>query len=112
MESYVRYALYFILSGLITVIISYINESGKGGLAAVVASFPIFFLLTAMIAYYSGGPDLAIQYSKGMIYANIGWLAAVLVFAYCMIREWNPAIACTLAIIAYLILTAISNMVV
>jgi hypothetical protein len=112
MESYVRFALYFLVGGFTTLGASYLNESGKGGLAAIVASFPLFFLLTAMIAYYAGGPATAIQYSKGMIITNIPWLVAVLLFAYSMIREWHPAVAVVLSVTAYTIITAITSMVV
>lgn len=83
---------------------SYINESGKGGVAAMVASLPIFFLMTALIAYYASGPQVAVDYSKGMIIANIPWLVAVLFFGFGIHLGYHPLLTALLAISMYILI--------
>jgi hypothetical protein len=107
MEQLYRYALYFVLSGGITVAVSYLNESGKGGMAAMVASIPIFFILTAMVAYYTAGPSVAVDFSRSMVIANIGWLASVVVFGAAVHQGYHPAVAVTGTVVTYLALTAV-----
>ena len=90
----------------------YINEKGNGGLAGLVAAFPIFFLLTGLIAYYTAGPATAFDYSRSMIISNVPWLAAVAVFAFGVQNSWNMGIAAMSTLFTYTIIAyAIKDMV-
>lgn len=112
MEQLVRFALYFLLGGCTTLAASYINETGRGGMAAMVASLPIFFLLTAMVAYYTAGPAVAFDYARGMVFSNIGWLAAVVVFGTAIYHGYHPVFAILGTIATYIVLTiAVADMV-
>lgn len=92
--------------------VSYVNESGRGGMAAMVASLPIFFLVTAMVAYYTGGPTVAFDYARGMVYSNIPWLAGVIIFGTTVYHGYHPAFAIIGTVATYLIfVTAVSDMV-
>ncbi len=107
-----RYALYFVMGGCTTLAASYLNESGKGGAAAMVASLPIFFVMTALIAYYSSGPSVAVDYAKGMVFANIPWLVAVVIFGFGIHQGYNPILTSVLAVAIYLlIMFAVSGLV-
>lgn len=106
MEQLYRFALYFLLGGCTTLAASYMNESGKGGMAAMVASLPIFFLLTAMVAYYTAGPSVAFDYARGMIVSNVPWLAAVVVFGSVVYHGYHPVFAILGTIATYVIIMA------
>jgi hypothetical protein len=105
-EAIYRFALYFVLGGCTTLAASYLNESGKGGAAAMVASLPVFFVLTALIAYYASGPQTAIDYSKGMVLANVPWLVAVVMFGFGIHQGYHPLITAAFAVILYLLIMA------
>lgn len=104
MDAVYRYALYFIFGGATLLATSYINESGKGGMAAMVASLPLFFLSTALIAYYTSGPSVAVDYAKGMVLANVPWLVAVIMFGWGIHQGHNPLITAGLAMVMYLLI--------
>ena len=106
MEQFIRFGLYFLLGGCTMLATSYINETGRGGLAAMVASLPIFFLVTAMVAYLTAGPETAFTYARGMVFANIGWLAAVVVFGTVIYHGYHPVFAILGTIATYVLLTA------
>src|SRR5574343_1799062 len=99
MEAIYRFALYFLLGGCTTLAASYLNESGKGGAAAMVASLPVFFILTALIAYYASGPQTAIDYARGMVLANVPWLVAVVVFGFGIHQGYHPIATAALSVI-------------
>jgi hypothetical protein len=112
MEMLLRYLLYFIGGGFLVVGTSYINEQGNGGLAGIVAAFPLFFLVTGLIAYYTSGPDTAYAYSRSMIISNVPWLAAVAVFAYAVQNQWNMAVASAATLSTYIVIAyALAGMV-
>lgn len=112
MEMVLRYLLYFALGGSLVVTTSYINEQGNGGLAGLVAAFPLFFLLTGLIAYFTGGPEVAYAYSRSMIISNVPWLAAVAVFAYAVLSHWNMAVASAAMLSTYVVIAyALKDMV-
>ena len=104
MDQLYRYALYFVFGGTIMLATSYINESGKGGMAALVASLPLFFLTTALVAYYTSGPTVAVNYAKGMVIANVPWLVAVLMFGFGIHQGYHPLLTAALAMITYLLI--------
>lgn len=106
MEQLVRFGLYFLLGGCTTLAVSYISETGRGGVAAMVASLPIFFLVTAMVAYYTAGPETAFAYARGMIITNVPWLAGVVVFGTTVYHGYHPAFAILGTIATYLLLMA------
>ena len=113
MDQLIRFFLYFLLGGSMMMATSYINETGRGGLAAMIASLPIFFLTTAMVAYLTAGPETAFTYSRGMVIANVPWLAAVIVFGTTIYHEYHPGLALLGAISAYVLLSlAVADMVV
>jgi hypothetical protein len=104
MEQLYRFALYFIVGGFTTLGASYFNESGRGGTAALVASLPIFFLMTALIAYYTSGPNVAVDYAKGMILSNVPWLVAVVIFGYGIHESYNPILVTIVSMAMYLLI--------
>jgi hypothetical protein len=104
MEQLYRFALYFVMGGCTTLAASYLNESGKGGAAALVASLPIFFLMTALIAYYASGPSVAVDYAKGMVFANVPWLVAVVIFGFGIHQGYHPLLTAGLALVMYLLI--------
>jgi hypothetical protein len=106
MEAIYRFALYFFLGGITTLAASYLNETGKGGAAAMVASLPIFFVMTALIAYYASGPQTAIDYSKGMVLANVPWLVAVVMFGFGIHQGYHPIGSAVLAVVLYVLIMA------
>ena len=112
MEMIIRYLLYFVLGGGLVCTTSYVNEQGNGGLAGLVAAFPLFFLTTGLIAYFTGGPEVAYAYSRSMIISNVPWLAAVAVFAYAVINQWNMAVASAAMLSTYVVIAyALKDMV-
>jgi hypothetical protein len=112
MDALLRYAGYFIMSGCLTVVVCSINERGNGGLAGLVAAFPIFFLLTGLIAYFTAGPATAFDYSRSMIISNVPWLAAVAVFAYAVQSNWNMGLASMTMLFTYTVIAyALKDMV-
>jgi hypothetical protein len=104
MDQLCRYILYFIFGGSTLLATSYLNESGKGGMAAMVASLPLFFLSTALIAYYSAGPTVAVDYARGMVLANVPWLVAVVMFGFGIHQGYHPLITAGLAMAMYLLI--------
>ena len=107
MDAILRYAGYFMLSGSLCMVTCYINEQGRGGLAGLVAAFPLFFLVTGLIAYYTAGPTTAFDYARSMIISNVPWLAAVAVFAFGIQNGWNTALTSMAMLSTY---TAIAYM--
>lgn len=104
MEAIYRFALYFLMGGCTTLAASYLNETGKGGAAAMVASLPVFFLLTSLIAYYASGPQTAIDYARGMVLANVPWLVAVVVFGFGIHQGYHPLVTAAFSVILYLLI--------
>lgn len=109
MEQLYRFALYFLLGGLTTLGASYMNECGKGGAAAMVASLPIFFLMTALIAYYTSGATVAVDYARGMIIANVPWLVAVAMFGFGIHSGWHPLVCAAMAAVLYLLIMGVAG---
>ena len=104
MEQLYRYILYFVFGGSTLLATSYLNEGGRGGMAAMVASLPLFFLSTALIAYYASGPAVAVEYAKGMVLANVPWLVAVVVFGWGIHQGYHPLVTAGLAMVLYLLI--------
>jgi hypothetical protein len=112
MEAILRYAGYFLVSGFVCVATCYFNERGSGGLAGLVAAFPLFFLMTGLIAYYTGGPATAFDYTKSMIISNVPWLAAVAVFGYGVHTGMNMGLVSMGTLMTYTIIAyALKDMV-
>ena len=64
----------------------------------------IFFLTTALIAYYASGPSVAIDYAKGMVLANVPWLVAVIMFGFGIHQGYHPVVTAVLAMAMYLLI--------
>jgi hypothetical protein len=109
MDAMVRYALYFMMGGILMAGTGFINEAGKGGVASLVASLPIVLLINTLIAYYTSGPTTAFDFVKGMCIINIPWLAAAIVLAYGIHCSWNVMATSVAMMATYLALAKLAT---
>lgn len=104
METLLRPVIYFVVSGTVCTIVCNLNEQGRPGIAGLVASFPVLFVLTSTLAYLNGGPQVAFEYARTMIISNVPWLAAVAVFAHIVHSGYNIVFAVISSLMMYTVI--------
>jgi uncharacterized membrane protein (GlpM family) len=62
-----RFVLYFLLGGFITVLTAYLAGLGKGTLSAFIATLPLLTVLSFLLIYAEGGKDTVEEYAQGLL---------------------------------------------
>jgi uncharacterized membrane protein (GlpM family) len=72
-----RFVLYFLLGGFITVLTAYLAGLGKGTLSAFIATLPLLTVLSFLLIYAEGGKDTVEEYARGLLIFTPPWIAYV-----------------------------------
>src|SRR4030043_2449687 len=67
-------ALYFVIGGLVVMIVTYFGSQGKSELAGFVAFLPATTLITVCTIYFAGGTGAAVSYAKSMLILLPAWV--------------------------------------
>ncbi len=98
LEVWMKYLLYFIIGGGITVGTTMVADRGSGTLAAIVATLPLFTVVTALCIYYStAGVGVTTDFFGGMIKFTPAWLMSVAAFWWVSqmgLNIWYGAAVC------------------
>src|SRR5918999_6603113 len=73
-----KYALYFVLGGLLVSVSTYVGAMGRGFLAAFASTFPAITGMTFILIYLNGGADNTLSYAKHLLLFVPPWTAYVL----------------------------------
>lgn len=77
MPEWIKYALYFVLGGLIVCVSTYLGALGRGFLAAFASTFPAITGVTFILIYLNGGTEHTYAYAKNLLWFVPPWLAYV-----------------------------------
>lgn len=77
MSEFAKYALYFLIGGLVVSLSSYLGAKGEGFLAAFASTFPAITGVTFMLIQMNGGTDSTLIYAKHLLWFVPPWLAYV-----------------------------------
>jgi len=69
-----KLAIYFLVGGAITTLISWLGSSGRPVIAAFVANLPMLTVVTFIFIYLTSGPEVTVSYAKGLIAFLPAWL--------------------------------------
>lgn len=78
MNDFVMYAVYFLLSGTIVSVSTYLGSQGKSFLAAFASTFPDITGATFVLIYLNGGNDAFVSYAKNLLWFVPPWMVYVL----------------------------------
>src|SRR6476469_7772833 len=78
MSELLKYALYFLLGGLVVSASTYVGAMGRGFLAAFASTFPAITGVTFVLIYFNGGVDHTLSYAKHLLWFVPPWMAYVL----------------------------------
>ncbi len=84
MNEAVKFALYFVIGGLIVMLTTYFGTKGNGLAAAFITQFPSMTLLAFYLIYRNGGNEAVASYARGFVYTVPAWvLYIVIVYFFC-----------------------------
>ena len=99
MTDIVKYALYFLLGGLLVSTSTYVGAMGRGFTAAFASTFPAITGMTFILIYLNGGTDNTLSYAKHLLLFVPPWTAYVLFIIFVLPRfGFWPAMAGGLAL--------------
>lgn len=78
MSEVVKYALYFLLGGVLVSGSTYVGSMGRGFAAAFASTFPAITGMTFILIYFNGGMDNTLSYAKHLLLFVPPWTAYVL----------------------------------
>jgi hypothetical protein len=78
MSDVVKYALYFVLGGVLVSGSTYVGAMGRGFTAAFASTFPAITGMTFILIYLNGGMDNTMSYAKHLLLFVPPWTAYVL----------------------------------
>ena len=90
MDNFMRFALYFLIGGIIVSVSSYVGAQGRGFLAALVSTFPAITGVTILLIYLNGGRNPAFTYATHLLWFVPPWLIYVgfLILAIPRVNFW------------------------
>ncbi len=74
-----RWLIYFLLGGLITVLTVYLAGQGRGMAAAFITTLPLLTIFTFLLIYAEGGIRAVEEYAESLILFTPPWLVYVLI---------------------------------
>ena len=77
MNDFAKYALYFLLGGMIVSLSTYLGSQGKSFLAAFASTFPVITGATFILIYLNGGTDAIVGYAKNLLWFVPPWIVYV-----------------------------------
>ena len=77
MSEGLKYAVYFILGGLLVSLSTYLGSHGKGFLAALASTLPVISGLTFILVYLNAGSGPTISFGKNLIWLSPPWFVYV-----------------------------------
>lgn len=77
MSELMKYALYFVLGGLLVSVSTYLGTMGRGFLAAFASTFPAITGATFILIYLNGGPGPTLSYTTHLLWFVPPWIAYV-----------------------------------
>jgi hypothetical protein len=77
MSELTKYALYFVLGGLLVSVSSYVGAMGRGFLAAFASTFPAITGATFILIHLNGGMAPTLSYAKHLLWFVPPWVAYV-----------------------------------
>lgn len=105
-----RFILYFFLGGSIVSLVAYLSGTGRGLLAAFIATLPSTTILTFLLTYVEGGQQGLISYARGMMLFTPAWLAYVAVLLL-TVKRLGIGWALALGLAAFLVLALLTRQV-
>ena len=99
MTEFAKYALYFLIGGIVVSLSTYLGAKGHGFLAALASTFPAITGVTFVLIYMNGGNDATLTYAKHLLWFVPPWLAyvAVMILGLERLGFW-PAMAGSLTL--------------
>jgi len=73
-----KYVLYFLLSGAIVSLSTYLGSQGKSFLAAFASTFPAITGATFILIYLNGGNEAIVSYARNLLWFVPPWMVYVL----------------------------------
>jgi hypothetical protein len=77
MSELAKYALYFVLGGLLVSVSSYVGAMGRGFLAAFASTFPAITGTTFILIHLNGGAGPTLSYARHLLLFVPPWIAYV-----------------------------------
>jgi hypothetical protein len=77
MSETMKYAMYFLLGGLLVSVSSYVGAKGQGFMAAFASTFPAITGMTFVLIYLNGGTENTLSYAKHLLWFVPPWVAYV-----------------------------------
>jgi hypothetical protein len=94
MSDTMKYALYFLLGGILVSGSTYVGSMGRGFVAAFASTFPAITGMTFILIYLNGGTDNTLSYAKHLLLFVPPWTAYVLFIIFVLPRfGFWPAMA-------------------
>lgn len=78
MNDVMKYALYFLLGGMIVSLSTYLGSQGKSFLAAFASTFPAITGATFILIYLNGGNEAIVGYAKSLLWFVPPWVVYVI----------------------------------
>jgi hypothetical protein len=86
MSDVVKYALYFVLGGVLVSGSTYVGSMGRGFTAAFASTFPAITGMTFILIYLNGGTDNTLSYAKHLLLFVPPWTVYVLFIIFVLPR--------------------------
>ncbi|VVB72795.1 Uncharacterised protein [uncultured archaeon] len=72
-----RFVIYFLLGGLVTVLVAYFAANGRGIISAFITTLPLLTILTILIIFAEGGTGMVEEYARSLLIFTPPWLCYV-----------------------------------
>jgi hypothetical protein len=94
-----KYAVYFLLGGIIVSVSTYLGAQGRPYLAAFASTFPAITGATFILLYLNGGGDAIVAYAEKLFWFVPPWIAYVMAMIFMVPRlGFWPAMALSLTL--------------
>ncbi|HRI37875.1 MAG TPA: DUF3147 domain-containing protein [Nitrospira sp.] len=99
MSDLMKYAVYFLLGGMIVSLSTYLGAKGNSFLAAMASTFPAITAATFILLYMNGGGATTVDYAKNLMWFVPPWIIYVtaMIMGIPRLGFW-PAMAGSLAL--------------
>ncbi len=77
MSDLMKYAVYFLLGGMIVSLSTYLGAKGNSFLAAMASTFPAITAATFILLYINGGGATTVDYAKNLMWFVPPWIIYV-----------------------------------
>ncbi|MCS6897486.1 MAG: DUF3147 domain-containing protein [Nitrospira sp.] len=77
MSDIMKYAVYFLIGGVLVSVSTYLGSQGKSFLAAFASTFPAITGATFVLMYLNGGSDAIVGYARNLLWFVPPWILYV-----------------------------------